>query len=404
MYKAIKENLKRVKIISKINAYLKCNDIKKRYFSIKQKYDAMIQKNSLDDLLIEKGFSDEWSRQLSSKKLEIYFIGVDEYQDKSGFLQALNKFGNINYFIKKDNSYGRYNNFKYYNAIPASKLNTDEIMENIEKLIKSNKKPDLIIMQALGASYEIDRLKEFKEKYSLKFINICLDDRLVYEIPTPKNEKYNYGASGLISLVDLALVANPEIVGWYLKENVPAILFPMASSLDFYHPISNVKKKYDVGFIGNKYGYREELVNSLISAGIKVEARGTGWSSGRIKLEENNLFFNECKVVLGIGTVGHCKDFYTQKLRDFDAPLSGSAYVTHNNEDLKMFFDKDEIILCNNIDEYIEHIKWLLENDTIREEIARKAFYKAKDTHTYENRFKDLFKTLKIYKSEFDAI
>jgi hypothetical protein len=170
----------------------------------------------------------------------------------------------------------------------------------------------------------------------------------------------------------------------------------MASSLKFYYPM-NIEKKYDVGFIGNKYGFREELVTSLIDAGINVEARGTGWKSGRIKLEDNNKFFNECKIILGMGTVGHCKDFYTQKLRDFDAPLSGGVYVTHNNEDLKQLYKKDEeIILCDYIEDYIDNIKKLLEDDEKIKAISAKAFKKASEHHTYEKRFIELFKHLGI--------
>ena len=249
-------------------------------------------------------------------------------------------------------------------------------------------------MQSWGFSFEIDKLIQFKKQYDLKFINISLDDRLIFESKTPPIEKYNYGILGLKGLINLSLVSNPEVVEWYLKEAIPAIFFPMASSLEFYYPME-IEKKYDVGFIGNKYGFREELVTKLINSGIKVEARGTGWKAGRIKLEDNNKFFNECKIVLGMGTVGHCKDFYTQKLRDFDAPLSGGVYVTHNNEDLKLLFKEDEeILLCDTIDDYIVKIKKLLKDEIKLKVIANDAYNKAKKNHTYKKRFLDLFNFL----------
>jgi len=249
-------------------------------------------------------------------------------------------------------------------------------------------------MQAWGGSFEIDRFKEFKEFSKLKFINIALDDRLVYEAKTPRGEKYDYGIKGLNSIINLSLVSNPEVVDWYLKEGVPSIYFPMASSLEFYYPM-DIEKKYDVGFIGNKYGYREELVMKLIEAGISVEARGSGWEAGRIKLQDNNKFFNQCRIILGMGTVGHCKDFYTQKLRDFDAPLSGGVYVTHNNDNLKKLFKEDEeIILCDNIDDYIAKIKNLLGDSKKMKSISKKSFQRAKKNHTYNKRFINLFNFL----------
>ena len=395
MITKIKKILKKSKTISSINAIMKCKALKKQYQTIINKYKNIEQKYSLEELLKQKGFTNEWSEHLKRKRLNIYFIGTDEFQDKSGFIQDLKKVCNLTYFKKYDSSYGQYSGQLVYNNKKGKKLNTSKVIEDIEKLIKSNQKPDIVLMQAWGRSFDIDKIKAFKENENLKFINIALDDRLVYTATTPKNEKYDYGISGLNSLIDLALVSNPEVVEWYLKEDVPALFFPMASSKEFYYPM-DVQKKFDVGFIGNKYGYREELVNSLIQSGIKVEARGTGWPAGRIKLEDNNKFFNECKIILGIGTVGHCKDFYTQKLRDFDATLSGGVYVTHNNEDLKeLFIDGEEIILCNNIDEYILKIKNLLHDEEKRKSISFKAYEKASQYHTYEKRFNKLFDFLK---------
>ena len=360
------------------------------------RYEKIEQKYSLNELMIQKGFTKEWKDSLQNKKLNIYFIGTDEFQDKSGFIQDLSDLCNLTYFTKYDKSYGQYSGQLFYDGIQGRKLNTDKVIEDIEKLILENQKPDIVLMQALGSKFEVDRLIQFKSNYNLKFINICLDDRLVYITKTSKKERYNFGAIGLNKIVDLALVANPEVVEWYLKENVPAIFFPMASSLKFYFPM-NIEKKYDVGFIGNKYGYREELVNRLIASGINVEARGTGWSAGRIKLEDNNKFFNECKIILGIGTVGHCKDFYTQKLRDFDATLSGGVYVTHNNKDLQELFVEDEdIILCDNISDYILKIKSILDNEEKRTKISIQAYNKASENHTYEKRFNQLFNFLGV--------
>ena len=396
MKNKLKHILKKSKVISAINAKIKCKLLKKLYQSFVDRYEKIEQKYSLNELMIQKGFTKEWKDSLQNKKLNIYFIGTDEFQDKSGFIQDLSDLCNLTYFTKYDKSYGQYSGQLFYDGIQGRKLNTDKVIEDIEKLILENQKPDIVLMQALGSKFEVDRLIQFKSNYNLKFINICLDDRLVYITKTSKKERYNFGAIGLNKIVDLALVANPEVVEWYLKENVPAIFFPMASSLKFYFPM-NIEKKYDVGFIGNKYGYREELVNRLIASGINVEARGTGWSAGRIKLEDNNKFFNECKIILGIGTVGHCKDFYTQKLRDFDATLSGGVYVTHNNKDLQELFVEDEdIILCDNISDYILKIKSILDNEEKRTKISIQAYNKASENHTYEKRFNQLFNFLGV--------
>ena len=390
MKNKIKTVLKKSKTISKINATMKCKALKKQYQAIVDKYNNIEQQCSLEELMLQKGFTKEWKDSLRGKKLNVFFYGKDEFQDRSGFIQDLGKVCELKYFVKENGEYGRFDEDLYYSGLSGKDLNTDKLIEYIEKLIASNNKPDFVIFQALGKTFNVNELYSFKLKHNLKFINICLDDRLVFQTKTYCNN-YDNGAIGLKSIVDLALVSNPEVVEWYLKENIPAIFFPMASSSDFYYPL-DIEKRYDVGFIGNKYGYREELVTRLIEAGINVEARGTGWKAGRIKLEDNNNFFNECKIVLGIGTVGHCKDFYTQKLRDFDAPLSGAVYVTHNNKDLKtLFIEDEEIILCDTIDDYITKIKYLLNDKDKMQFVSNNALKKASKEHTYKKRFLDLF-------------
>ena len=388
--------LKRSKFLSWINSSIKSRAIKKNYQYLVDKYKNIAQAHTLDELMERKGFSAEWALSKSNRKLKVYFIGTDEYQDKSGFIQDLAKVADLTYFTKYDGAYGQYSGLLLYKGGQGRKLNTDKAIEDIDSLIVKGSKPDIVLMQAWGRSFDIDRLQSYKNKHDLKLVNIALDDRLVSTVKTPKGEKYNYGISGLNTLIDLSLVSNPEVVEWYIKEGVPSIFFPMASSLDFYYPMV-IDKKYDVGFIGNKYGFREELVTRLLEEGIEVEARGTGWPAGRIELKENNQFFNECKIILGIGTVGHCKDFYTQKLRDFDATLSGGVYVTHNNPDLKLFFEEDEeILLCDNIGDYVRKIKSLLVDETRMKAISRNAYIKASENHTYESRFLKLFDFLGI--------
>lgn len=386
----VKNLLKKNTLISNANANLKCARLKYQYSKNIRKYNQIPQLHSLDELLLEKGFTSNWGK----KKLNIYFIGTDESQDRGGFIQDLSALCNLTLFNRFDGSYGQYSGDLYYNGVQGRELNTNKIIIDIEKQINYDKPPDLVLMQAWGRTFEIDRLKSFKNNHGLKFVNISLDDRLVYRAKTPFFEKYNYGISGLNSITDLQLVSNKEAVKWYLKENIPALHFPMASSPRVFFPM-NIEKKYDVGFIGNKYGYRSELIQYLISSGINVEARGSGWDSGRIDFRDNNTFFNECKIVLGVGTVGHCRDFYTQKLRDFDAPLSGSVYITHNENSLKDLYDKDkDILLCNNLDEFVFKIRSIIDDNEALTRIGDNAHKKARKFHTYEIRFSSLFKLL----------
>jgi hypothetical protein len=206
---------------------------------------------------------------------------------------------------------------------------------------------------------------------------------------------HDLGILGVARICDLVLVTSPEIVKWYETERIPSIYFPLATSTKVYFPIEGVEKIYDVGFIGNRYGIREKLINYLQKNGISVRAHGSGWKEGRIHFNQNNLFFNQCKIVLGIGTVGHCANLFTLKLRDFDAPASGGCYITHHNSDLIGIFGEDSgLTLCRSFSDFLDNIRSLLKDDDKRELLARKAYETVLSKHTYSRRFTNLFNIL----------
>jgi hypothetical protein len=388
----LKEFLKKNSLIYKINAFIKCSFLKKKYEQWNIFYSKKPKFNTLNEV-----FDSKWRAEVKNKKKPIvYFIGTDESQDKGGLIPDLDDLVELICFHKDNGDYGQYSGLLNYEGLQGRTLNTKKVIHDLDNLIKEDKKPDLILMQAWGRSFEIDLFLEYRKKHNLKFVNISLDDRLVFTDNTPKAEKYNFGISGLTKLVDLFLVSNPEVVNWYRAEKANAIYFPMASSLKFFHPL-NLEKKYDVGFIGNRYGYRGELVDYLISNGVHVKAYGRGWDSGYLDSSMANEFFNQCKIVLGIGTVGHCNDFFTQKLRDFDAPLSGSVYVTNKNLDLLDLYPNGEIVLAGSKQDFLKKINSLLNDDKKRCEISDKAFNTAKRNHTYRHRFEKLFKELGLY-------
>ena len=99
--------------------------------------------------------------------------------------------------------------------------------------------------------------------------------------------------------------------------------------------------------------------------------------------------------MLGIGTIGHCSDFYSLKLRDFDATLSGSMYLTHSNPDLAILFDVGREIVCYHTPEQCAaKCVYYLKHEAERERIAQAGLTRSLRQHTWESRFSQLFRTL----------
>ena len=388
MISGLKLVLKKNRFIFYLNAKYKSNKVKRQYLKIVKKYEKMLPQHSFQYLLERNGFTRQWSSKFESRAPNIFYLGTNELQDKSGFIQALEKVANVSLFYKEDKNYGQYDISQ--NPITS---NRKRLFELFNELNDSDELPDILLMQTWEWRIGLSTLLDLKSKYrELKIINICMDDRHAF---------YNYGDSkagtaGLMPALDLVLNAAEEAVDWYLKDQVPALYFPEASSLSFYYPM-DIAKKYDVGFVGGSYGIRKKIVDALTKHNIRVKAYGSGWDAGMLPLNQTNIFFNECRIVLGVGTIGYCDDFYALKLRDFDAPLSGACYVTHDNHDLHTLYEvNSEVVLCNNINDYVVKIRDLLSNQDKITMIAGKGHKRALNEHTYEHRLSALFSKLGI--------
>ncbi|HAS8452255.1 TPA: glycosyltransferase family 1 protein [Vibrio vulnificus] len=368
----IKDELKKIKFIYNINAIVKAYKTKKKYKEIVRYYKG----KKHHDIVFSP-------RETSN----VFYFGGDEYQDKSGFLQGLEKNFEVEVFTQECGKYGQYPRKDKF----CRKKNTERLAQLLKNAEEKNNIPDLLLMQTWAWAIDVEELIRLKNKYGFFIANIGMDDRHSYT----DLGCWDRGTYGLIPALDFVLTCAPECTEWFEKEGIKAFYFPEASHPDFYYPDPNIDKIYDVGFVGAKYGLREKLVNQLEKDGIKVTCYGNGWPNGRLPLSDTNKFFNQCKILLGVGTIGHTTDFYALKLRDFDATMAGCVYVTHDNPDLHDLFEPDrEIVLASNIKEFSEKVAMLLCNENLQAEIRVTARKRAERYHNYEVRFAKLKKVL----------
>lgn len=390
MLQALKNHLKQHAFIYRIATTLKAKKIKRIYSQIASRYGQ----HSLESgRYLSESFSTKQatvylhSSQDKLKKAKIFYLGTDEHQDKSGFLQSLSNVGDVRFFTKQDGSYGQYgrkdSNWKQKNQA--------QLLCTFKDYLKNGWVPDILLMQTWEWRIGKDTLAWVKEHMpNCKIINIGWDDRHAYW----ENGNPTSGTLALSPYIDLVLTSTPEAVEWYRQEGVEALYWPEASNPDFFYP-TNCAKKYQVGFVGASYGIRKEIVSALVQAGIAVEAYGYGWPNGRLPLDKTNEFFNQCQIVLGCGTIKQCRDFYALKLRDFDAPMAGSVYVTHRCNELEhLFEDGKEIVTCGSKDDFVCTIKELLSDPERCQKIQSRARKRALKEHTFDLRFALMLQTL----------
>lgn len=388
----MKEAFKKIGWINSLNACLKSRKLKKDYQRTVQLYARRKSAGSAEALLDQRA-GDRLARLYhNGRPLRILFLGTDEQQDRGGTLQALNLFGDLTCFYREDGSYGQNHPGS---AFSRQQANTARLRSIMQQLHAEGKTPHLLIAQTWASFIDPEFLGSIRRTYGTIIINIAMDDRHQYW-----GEKLNGqwgGTCGLIPHIDLALTAAPECVDWYLKEGCPALFFPEASDPQIFYPQPELPKIHDVSFVGGRYGIRERMVLRLREAGIPVTAYGSGWENGRIPTADVPQLFAWSKIVLGVGTIGHCHDFYSLKMRDFDGPMSGSLYLTHDNPDLDQLYDVGrEIVTYQDIDDCIDKARYYLDHDRQREQIAGAGHQRASRQHTWEKRFGELFSFLNL--------
>ena len=375
-----KSVLRTVPAIASINASVRARATRTEYRSVVAHYGSKPSRAGALPRL-----------DIGTRRPRILFIGTDESQDRSGFIQALERISELTLFTRADGTYGH--NDPREPAVRRA-ANRDRLLDILAAMDAAGGRPDIVLAQSWSTLLDPTGFDAARRMGAL-VINLSLDDRHQYR---GRRDTFGWsGTLGLVGHIDLALTAAPECVRWYEAEGCPALYFPEASDPDIFHPIADLPKLYEVSFVGGRYGIRERTVGALRRAGIEVAAFGSGWEGGRIDNEAMIRLFVQSKVVLGVGTIGHCTDFYALKLRDFDAPMCGSAYLTHDNPDLAALYDIGrDIATYRDIDECVDRARALLADDDAREGMARAGRARALRDHTWDRRFAELFRLLGV--------
>lgn len=377
----IKGRLRKIGLFARANGLWKCWQTRQRFFATVRLYS---QKSIPSCVLVPR-------LGCESTHPRVFFVGTDEQQDKSGFLQALERVADVRCFTRDDGSWGQNDPAPYFER---RERNSRQLQALLAVHAEQGWQPDMLLMQTWGCLIDPAVLSHISNTYGTLICNISMDDRHQYW--GRKIRGTWDGTYPLIPHLNLALTAAPEAVDWYRKEGCAALYFPEASDPSIFHPMPEAGKVHDVTFVGSRYGVREKLVLALRRAGVQVAAYGSGWEGGRIATAEVPKLFAQSRIVLGASTIGHCPDFVGLKLRDFDAPISGSCYLTQHNDDLADLYEiGKEILTYRNIDDCVAKARQLLADERQREAIAAAGRARALRDHTWDQRFDMLFSALR---------
>lgn len=293
-----------------------------------------------------------------------------------------------------------------------------------KKLIQISHKcnPDLIFFILMN-----NEIKEYTiNALSLRFktLNWFCDDQWRFEDFT-KNIAPSFSYS---------VTVDKYSISKYKNLNCKVILSQWGTF--YYNPYLKLEKKYlyDITFVGSKNINREWVVYELNKRGIDIKCFGSGWANGKITFEEMGNIFFRSKINLNLSnSISHdyrfyvflFKSFFTVflnpfsdnnkrlsflknikslilsrkkieqiKARNFEIPGCGGFQLTSFALQLEDYFiNGKEISIFSEINELEILIKYYLNNDDVREQIAYNGYLRS-EKYTYNERIRELFKNL----------
>jgi spore maturation protein CgeB len=247
-------------------------------------------------------------------------------------------------------------------------------------------KPDLMVVVLFTEELNKETIKRISSMGDIITLNWFCDDHWRFE----KFSKKWAPCFNWVITTDYAAIEKYSKIG---VDNV--ILSQWACNHRLYFKM-DLPKIYDVSFIGQPHGNRRQVINTLRKAGIDVRTWGYGWKEGKLTLREMVEVINQLKINLNLNKTsvpGHEQI----KGRDFEIPGCGGFLLTGFSANIEEYYKIGEEIVCySDIDDLVGKIRYYLQHNEEREDIAAHGYRRTLHDHTYDLRFKTIFREIGI--------
>ncbi len=216
----------------------------------------------------------------------------------------------------------------------------------------------------------------------------------------------------------------------YKSIGVDVIKTQWGANIKLYKPTNYQLSttNYPITFVGKNYGKRSKYIESLKLVGLPAEGYGSGFENGRVEFNKMLEIFSNSKINLNFTesslewkkelvklfikkefgqysfNTHHFFDnlqaffgkFRRQiKGRTFEVPACGGFLLTGDADNLRDYYrDGKEIVIYKDKNDMIEKCKYYLAHTEERQNIAKAGYERTMREHTYEQRFREIFKAL----------
>ncbi len=297
------------------------------------------------------------------------------------------------------------------------KIGKQKFNERLFELVKKEK-PDLFFAFMYTDELDPDMLQQVKEQTKTKTVAWFADDYWRF---------WNYSRHWP-PYFHAVVTTYSKAVEWYRATGFTNIIRSQwACNAKIYKPL-DLKKDIDASFVGQWKPQREQVIQALGRAGVRVQAFGFGWPNGKISQDEALSLFARSKICLNLNERPsrfsprvlarlflkksidkvvpdfHLADNF-RAWRNFSIPhtharpfeLAGcrAFVISGRSADLGDYYTEEkEMIFYDSVANLIEKARRYLIRDDEREKIAAAGYARTFRDHTYERRFKDLFSSI----------
>lgn len=186
------------------------------------------------------------------------------------------------------------------------------------------------------------------------------------------------------SRADFLFYSQKSCEKWF-KDRKNAYYLPSGADTEIFKIYPEEKRSIDVGFAGKDYGMpiRNEFIKKIKEHKEEFSFENPVDDNEPLYFEKMARFYNRCKIVVNDSQQNEIT------MRMFEATACGCLLITREVPYLEEIFEfNDEIIVYKTFDEMIEKIKYYLEHEDKRKEIAEKGRQKTVAKHSYYDRAK----------------